>query len=386
MFLELLDRATSVRLEQRWIVWLLPAIGIIVGVTYHRLAGRAAGGTGFVIRESRSLHGGVPARMAPLILAGTLLGHLGGASVGREGTALQVSASLTDGLARRMGVGPADRRVLLPAAVAGGFAAVFGVPGAGVVFAVTVAAAWHPLTVVACLVASLVGDWVVGVLGHDHTSFPQVPAVDWSAGLIGRLILLGFVGGVLARLFVTMTAVVRRWMVACVERSWLRPAIGAGATLALMGLVGRDYLGLSLPLIGNAFDGSEHSWTVPVLKLIFTALALGSGFVGGEVTPLFIVGATAGASVASLTGAASLAGPLSTVVLFVACGFVVVFACAASATMAGVVMAVELFGWHVVVPALLVGTVARLVAGRPGLYVSRCDIASRPAVEPAPNR
>jgi H+/Cl- antiporter ClcA len=318
--------------------------------------------------------------MAPLILAGTLLGHLGGASVGREGTALQLSASLTDGLAQRVRIGAADRRVLLPAALAGGFGAVFGVPLAGVVFAVTVAAAWQPLTVIACLVASVVGDRMVGALGHDHASFPQVAAVDWSAGLVVRLMLLGVVSGLLARLFVTTTALVRRGMVARIERAWLRPAIGGGATLALMGLVGRDYLGLSLPLIGHAFDGSEHSWTVPMLKLAFTALALGSGFVGGEVTPLFIVGATAGASVGSLTGATSM------VVLFVACGFVVVFASAASATVAGVVMAVELFGWHVAVPALLVGMGARLVAGRPGLYVSRRDIASRPASAPAPSR
>jgi H+/Cl- antiporter ClcA len=382
-FLELLDRVTRTRLQHSWLLWMLPILGVVVGVVYHRFGGRAVGGTGLVVREARVLQQGVPARMAPLILGGTLLGHLGGASVGREGTALQLSASLTDGAAHRVGLDEGARRVLLPAAIAGGFGAVFGVPVAGVVFAVTVAAAFTPLVVVACVIAAVVGDAVVGWLGHDHVSWPQVAAVDWSAALGLRLALLGLVCGVCARLFVVATGLIRRHVSALTERSWLRPAIGGVATLGLVALVGRDHLGLSLPLIGDAFSGTASSWTTPLLKLLFTAVALGTGFVGGEVTPLFVVGATAGAAVAGVGAGA--AGP-EMVVLLVACGFVTVFASAASATVAGVVMAIELFGWNVAVPAVVVGVVARAIAGRPGLYVRRREIASRPAGGPSPSR
>jgi H+/Cl- antiporter ClcA len=381
VFLELLDRVTTARLDNGWLVWLLPALGVVVAAVYHRVGGRATGGTGLVIREARCVSEGVPLRMAPLVLGGTLLSHLGGASVGREGTALQLSASLTDGVAQRLRVDTAQRRALLPAAVAGGFAAVFAVPAAAVVFALTVARARRVMTVVACVIAAVIGNAVVGWLGHDHAALPQVPQVAWSPGLLARLALLGAVCGLLARLFVTGTQAIRRLVAATFDRAWVRPAIGGCATLLLMGLVGRDYLGLSLPLIGRAFDGSAHSWTVPLLKLLFTAVALGTGFVGGEVTPLFVVGATSGAAVASLTGDGQIV-----VVLFVACGFVTVFASAAGAWVAGVVMAIELFGWQVAVPALLVGAVARAVAGHPGLYVNRREIASRPAAAALPNR
>ncbi len=382
-FLELLDRVTRTRVQHPWLLWMLPLVGVVIGFVYHRFGGRAVGGTGLVVREARSLRLGVPARMAPLILGGTLLGHLAGASVGREGTALQLSASLTDGAAQRVGLDEGIRRVLLPAAIAGGFGAVFGVPVTGVVFAVTVAAAFTPLVMLACVIAAFVGDAVVGWLGHDHASWPQVAAVDWSAVLGLRLALLGVVCGACARLFVAATGLVRRHVSALTERSWLRPAIGGVATLGLVALVGRDHLGLSLPLIGGAFSGSASSWTTPLLKLLFTAVALGTGFVGGEVTPLFVVGATAGAAVAGVGAGA--AGP-EMVVLLVACGFVTVFASAASAPVAGVVMAIELFGWTVAVPALVVGLVARAIAGRPGLYVRRREIASRPADAPSPSR
>ena len=382
VFLESLDWVTRTRLQHPWLLWTLPGVGVVVGVMYHRLGGRAVGGTGLVVREARSLQHGVPARMAPLILVGTLLGHLGGASVGREGTALQLSASLTDGAATRLGLDQRTRRVLLPAAVAGGFGAVFGVPVAGVVFAATVAAAGTPLVVVACVIAAFVGDAVVGWLGHDHVSWPQVASVDWSAALGLRLALLGVVCGVCARVFVAATAMVRRRVTTLTDRSWLRPVIGGLATLALVALVGRDHLGLSLPLIGDAFAGTGSSWTTPLLKMVFTAVALGTGFVGGEVTPLFVVGATTGAALAGVgTGVDA-----ATVVLLVACGFVTVFAAAASATVAGIVMAVELFGWHGAVPAVIVGVVARIVAGRPGLYVRRGEIASRPVAAQSPNR
>ena len=381
-FLELLDRVTRTRLQHPWLLWTLPLVGAVIGLVSHRLGGRAVEGTGLVVREARLLRLGVPARMAPLILGGTLLGHLAGASIGREGTALQLSASLTDGASHRLGLDESTRRVLLPAAVAGGFGAVFGVPVAGAVFAVTVAAAFTPLVMVACMIAAFVGDAVVGWLGHDHAAWPQVAAVDWSAALCWRLALLSIVCGLCARLFVVATGLVRRCVSALTERSWLRPSIGGLATLGLVALVGRDYLGLSLPLIGHAFAGTDSSWETPVLKMVFTAVALGTGFVGGEVTPLFVVGATAGAAVAGV-GAGSDA---AMVALFVACGFVTVFASAASATVAGVAMAVELFGWNVAVPAVVVGVLSRVIAGRPGLYVRRREIASRPAAVPSPSR
>lgn len=138
VFLEGLDRVTSVRLHHSWLVYLLSAAGLVVGLAYHHLGGRSAGGNSLLIDQIHEPSGWVPRRMAPLVLAGTWVTHLFGGSAGREGTALQMSGSLNDALARMLRLGDEDRQVLLIAALSGGFGAVFGVPLAGAVFAVEV--------------------------------------------------------------------------------------------------------------------------------------------------------------------------------------------------------------------------------------------------------
>jgi H+/Cl- antiporter ClcA len=142
----------------------------------------------------------------------------------------------------------------------------------------------------------------------------------------------------------------------------LRAAIGGAATLGLMALVGRDYMGLSLPLLQKAFEGGHVSIWVPLLKLLFTAIALGTGFVGGEVAPLFVMGSTMGAAIAP--------GLHAPTPLLATTGSAAAFSSAASVMLTGVVLTIEQFGWHTLVPALIVGGVARVVAGRPGLYVA----------------
>ncbi|HUC33218.1 MAG TPA: chloride channel protein, partial [Ilumatobacteraceae bacterium] len=133
------------------------------------------------------------------------------------------------------------------------------------------------------------------------------------------------------------------------------------ATLALMALAGREYLGLSLPLLGEALAGEPIDWWVPFLKLLFTAIALGTGFVGGEVAPLFVIGGTLGASMGS---------PLHTDrAMLAAVGSTTTFAAAASVALTGIVLSVEQFGRHALVPALIVAVTARMAAGRPGLYL-----------------
>ncbi|MEI8241338.1 MAG: chloride channel protein [Actinomycetota bacterium] len=94
--------------------------------------------------------------------------------------------------------------------------------------------------------------------------------------------------------------------------------------------------------------------------MLFTVIALGTGFVGGEVLPLFIMGATFGA--AAFPGAQS--------PLMATTGSCAVFASAASVAVTGVVLTVEQFGWRALAPAIIVGLSARIVAGRPGLYIA----------------
>lgn len=368
VFLELLDRAIEFREHGRgWLVLLLPPAALAISAAYHHLGGRAGGGTALVMLETdRPSAPGVPARMAPMVLAATVLSHLFGASVGREGVALQMAGSLADGPTRRVlgvhtpgGIGEAGRIMLLHAALAGGFGSVFGVPWAGLVFSFEVRRRRpRPLLAVAAATSAFAGDLVVRLLGHGHRRYPQLP-LDIGPVVIAKAIAAGAVFGVVAVLFVLATSGVRRTL-ARIGYPPLRAAMAGLIVLAGSGALGKEYLSLSLPLAGGALNGAPTPSFAWLTKLGFTAVSIGGGIPGGEVTPLFVTGATLGAAVGHLLGA-----PLG---LFAGLGFVAVFAAGAKTPIACTVMFAELFGLPGTVAALLACLMARAVSGTRSIY------------------
>jgi H+/Cl- antiporter ClcA len=247
---------------------------------------------------------------------------------------------------------------MLIAALGGGFGAVFGVPLAGIVFGLEVQAplrsAWPErrarrlrrstvhrrpplIALVPSTVAAVVGDRVVRLLGVTHTATPRLGGLTVDAGLVARVAVTGMACGFTALAFVALTHWIRRAVTHLPGWPPLRLALGGAAVVALTLVVGTDdYLGLSLPLAGAALTGGTVVLGAFALKLLFTAVTVGSGFPGGEVTPLFVIGATLGATMATVLG---VPGPL-----LAAVGFVAVFAGAADAPLACAVMGYELFG------------------------------------------
>ncbi len=360
-FLRSLDWATSTRVANGWLVWLLPVVGLLVGATYYYLGGRAKGGTPAVIEQGHLFTHGVPARMAPMIFGGSVAGHLAGASVGREGAALQLAGSVTDTAARAARLGPDERRLLIAASLAGGWGAVYGVPLTGIAFTLQVTRRhrWHAL--LPAVISAFSGKLVVDSLGYRMADRPHIPSINWTLGLPVKLILAGIAFGIAGRMFVRLIQFIRSWMAHWFRWPPIRPVLGGLATLALMALFGRDYLGLSTPLLSDAFAGAHVDWWVPLLKLLFTAVALGTGFVGGEVTPLLVVGSTVGGAIAP---GLHMPSPL-----LATTGSAATFAAATTIALTGVVLTVEQFGWNTLIPALIICSAARLAAGRPGLYV-----------------
>ena len=377
-FLEALTWATRTRAEHGWLLWLLPLVGLVIGTLYTHLAGTAARGTRLAIREARALHRGVPARMTPLVFACAVAGHLCGASVGREGAAVQMSASITDTGARLLKLRHDERQVLLVASLAGGFSAIVGTPVAGILFAIQLTKQRGMRAMLACAMAAVIGDVSVNWLLDGRVEYPHASGPDWTLALPLKLFIAGVLIGLAGRVYMWTGDRLSHRVSTHVSWPPLRPVVGGLATVGLAALVGRDYLGLSLPLIGNAVGGVDVAWWVPLLKLAFTVLALGTGFVGGEVIPLFVIGATMGATLAS---------PLHmSPALLAACGLSTLFTTTAQVSMTGVVLATELLGWHATIPAAIVALAARVAVGQQGLYVNRHEIADRPGAAPVPNR
>ena len=365
---EALDQATELRLNHGWLVWLLPIAAFIVGAAYHYVGGPANRGTSLVVEQSLppidpsapEHTPKIPYRMAPMIFAATYIAQLTGASVGREGAALQISGSITSLLAKPFRLKPSDMRLMLIAAMAGAFGGAFGVPFAGAIFGLEVQQTGRLRYegLAPALAASITADFIVESLGR-HTPIIEIPVtIDWSIAL--RLVVVGIAAGLAARVFIGILHRVKKAMRDLVSWVPARPIIGAVATLALMLIFGRDYLGLSLPLVDQALEGIAASWWDPVLKILFTAIALGCAIPGGEVTPLFVVGATLGSA---------LSGPLhlSPTLAAAAC-LAAVFGAAANAPIACAVLAIELFGAGMAVPAGIVCIVAYAISPKHGIY------------------
>lgn len=373
LFLWSLDRVTALRWEYPALLFALPLFGLLVHALYARWGRAAEAGNDLLIENIHTPGGGVPRRMAPLILAGTLLTHLGGGSSGREGTALQMGGGISAFFARVFRLSTADARTLLMTGVAAGFGGVFGTPIAGAVFALEVAVLgrvdYEPL--VPCLWAAVVGHWACLAWGTHHTNYHQqiagVPPL--APGLAAKVLVAAAVFGLASAFFVVAVHRARDFFRRWIPRAGLRPVIGAGALILLTLALGtRDYLGLGVDAPGrvtllSAFqaDGATPwSW---LWKTIFTAITLGAGFKGGEVTPLFFIGATLGNAVATL-----LAAPVD---LFAGLGFVAVFAAAANTPLAGVVLGLELFGKENGVYFALAVFVAYAFSGHTGIYASQ---------------
>ena len=372
LFLVLLEEVTRLHQSHPNLLWGLPILGAVGAMAYRSWGGKAGQGMGLILEAHRNPEVLVPLRMAPLVLAGTLLTHLGGGSAGREGTAVQMAVGLLAGITRRLGWSGADSRFLVECAIAAGFGAVFGTPSAGAVFAIEVPrqglAAWRRLPWT--LASAGLAHGTCLLCGVQHSGYPAAAgAVSWEPIVWGQAVLVGIVSGLVARGFVRATrGVTGSWTRFGIGESW-RPVI-AGILLVLCGsLPGfSPYLGLGVespvpgPSILTAFhQGGATPWSW-LWKLLFTALTVASGFRGGEVTPLFFVGATLGNSVATCFG-----WPVG---FPAALGFVAVFAGASHAPLACMAMAAELFGIGFLPAAALACWIAHRMAGA-GIYPNR---------------
>ena len=365
IFLLSLDWVGQVRDAHLWLLALLPLAGFGIGYCYHRYGSGVERGNNLILEGIYTSQSALPLRMAPLVLLGTLITHLFGGSAGREGTAVQMGASLAAQLGKRWSLDANTGRTLLICGVAGGFASVFGTPLAGAVFSLEwvfrrkidpnsiFPAFWSAFT------AYWVCDWVWGI-GHTAYLIPEV--APFTLINLAWMIPAGIAFGLAARLFVEASHGVSR-LFSSISYPPLRPLIGGFLVAGIVYLSGAyTYIGLGIPRMLEAFE-TPLPWYDFLAKTGLTALTLGSGFKGGEVTPLFFTGATLGNALS-----AYIPLPLA---LLAGCGFVGVFAGATNTPLASTLMGMELFGLEA---GIYLGTaclVAFIFSGKASIYASQ---------------
>lgn len=377
LFLWALDQATLLRFHYPWLLFALPVGGFGIGWVYLKVGGAVEGGNNLLVDQIHTPGGGVPFRMAPLILVSTVLTHLFGGSAGREGTAVQMGGSLASAWGRLFKLDDDGMPVMLMAGIAAGFGAVFGTPIAGAIFAMEVLAVGRVQyrALVPCLGAALLADWTCQTIGIHHTAYaiavpPGVvhPLVD--PILLAKVCLAGVAFGLTSLVFAEANHRLGDWAKKIIPFAPLRPLVGGLAVIALVYLCGtRDYLGLGIlsehpgaVTIPGLFAMPIHDWSW-LLKLVFTVVTLSFGFKGGEVTPLFFIGAALGHALGPILGV-----PVD---FLAGLGFVAVFAGAANTPLACTLMGMELFGatWGIYIAAACF--IAYLCSGHSGIYLSQ---------------
>ncbi|MDF0491372.1 DUF190 domain-containing protein [Sphingomonas sp. H39-1-10] len=376
-FLWSLDVATRTRFAHPWLLFLLPVGGFAIGMLYHWMGKSVEGGNNLIVDQIHEPGGGVPLRMAPLIFVGTVATHLFGGSAGREGTAVQLGGSLASAAGRFFRLDESGVRIILMAGIAAGFGAVFGTPLAGAVFALEVLAVGrieYP-ALVPCLVAGIVGDWTCHQLGIHHGAY-HIDYVSGSGGslmteplLLAKAALAGIAFGLASLVFAEANHNLGAFFKRLFPFGPLRPFVGGLLIIGLVYALGtRDYLGLGVsappgvPTIAGFFSAPVDHWSW-LLKMVFTVVTLSAGFKGGEVTPLFFIGAALGNALGGLLGA-----PID---LFAGIGFVAVFAGATNTPLACTIMGIELFGATNAVPIAVACFVSYLCSGHSGIYLSQ---------------
>ncbi len=379
LFLWLLDWATEFRWEHEYLLYLLPLVGVLIVWAYRFKGKNSEAGNNLVLDEIHKPGGGIPARMAPFVLVGTVLTHMFGGSAGREGTAVQIGGSMASYIGKKLKLTADDMRIMLTAGVAAGFGAVFGTPLTGTIFALEVIAIGRIKydALLPSFMAAFLADIVCSAWGITHTHY-TVSANSGSGYsflhidpvLIMYAVVAAIAFGLTSFLFAESSHLIKKLSEKYIPQKYWIPFIGGLVVIGLSFIFGRDYLGIGVVTkdglgvsLVNAFKeggADPFSW---LWKLVFTVVTLSTGFKGGEVTPLFFIGASLGNSIAMLFGA-----PVD---LFAAMGFLAVFAGATNTPLACTMMGVELFGGEHVIYYALACFVAYFFSGHSGIYSSQ---------------
>ncbi len=338
-FLAALEWVTQYRTHHEWIIALLPIGGLAIGLLYYYYGKEVLKGNNQLLEEYYQPQQKIPFKMAPLVLIGTLLTHLFGGSAGREGTAVQMGGAIADQFTAPFKLNNTDRKIILVVGISAGFAAVFGTPITAAIFALEILLirkidykSIFPSFLVAYIAHYTVGFWQIH---HTHYSIPFIP--EFTLANLGWISIIGISSGLAALLFAKTT---HFWtqLFTKIKYAPLRPFIGGIViAIAVYALGTTQYIGLGIPEIQKAFVLQNQHQDF-LLKILFTSFTLGAGFKGGEVTPLFYIGATLGSALSFFI-------PLP-ITLLAGMGFVAVFSGATNTPLACTLMGMELFGYE----------------------------------------
>lgn len=363
--------ATNIWRENHWTLFLMPFSGLLIVWLYRVSREEKNRGTNMVIESIYSSEE-ISVRTGPLIFVTTILSHLVSASAGKEGAALQLGGSLGNLIGKMIRLDEKDKKIAVMCGMSACFAAVFGTPLAAGVFSMEVISIGviYYAALIPCLFASFIGAGISGRLGLMPEHYEIGEILPFGVQGAGVAVLLGVAcaaAGVLLCIALHRSDHLYRQFF---PNPFIRVVAGS-AIFILLTLIFQDrsYNGGGLHLIERCFDGEGVPYYAFLLKILFTAVALGSGFRGGEIVPTLCTGATLGYAIASFFGLpAGLCAAVCMVSLFVS-----VTNCPVST----ILMAFELFGFEAMPYFSIAIGVSFTLSGYYGLYSSQKFVYSK---------
>lgn len=366
VFGEVLIKITDIRSRHVMkLVPFLPVAGMLILLLYRYFSKESLKGMTLVFQTGHGDNSRIPKMLVPLIIVTTWITHLFGGSAGREGVAVQLGATVAHTIARNLKF-LNNSRILLVIGMAAGFAGLFQTPLAATFFAleVLVSGVFLYEALLPALVASFAASTTSHLLGLEKFSVNIQNAVSFSPENFFKLILVGVIFGIVGGIFAYFLSYSKNKLASFIVNPIKRIFItGCILTFLLLLLHTGRYCGLGTNLIHLSFtDGTifNYDW---LLKLFLTIITLAAGFQGGEVTPLFSIGASLGVVLGSLLG---LPTPL-----IAALGYAAVFGSATNTLLAPILIGAEVFGPENTIFFAIVCSFAFIFNGNKTIYTAQ---------------
>lgn len=356
--------ANELRGEHPWLIFLLPVGGLAIVALYKFSSMLESHGTDDIIDSVRGTRE-IPFRTAPLIFISTVITHLLGGSAGREGAALQLGGSIGYGVGRIFSLDFKDKHIVVMCGMSALFSALFGTPLTSTVFAIEVISVgvMYYSGLIPCMASALTAYGITRLLGIEPTHFAlaSVPALGLGP-LLKTLVIAAFCAG-LSVIFCIMLHGTDAGLKRLIKNPYIRIAAGGLAVISLTLLSGTtDYNGAGEQVILNAVGGTVKPEAF-LLKMVFTAITIGSGFKGGEIVPTFFVGAAFGCLAGELIGLDPGFGA--------AVGMVAMFCGMLNCPIASIILSIEMFGQQGLILFAAAAAVSYMLSGYYGLYHSQ---------------
>ncbi|MGT2934812.1 chloride channel protein [Streptococcus castoreus] len=360
--------------REQHLLYLLPflfLIGLVIVLLYETFSKEGYQGMGLIFEVGSGQKDRIPLVLIPLIMLSTWLTHLFGASAGREGVAVQIGATVSY-YCRHFGRFEKVSRQLVLMGMAAGFAGLFQTPVAAVAFSLEViflgTICYSAL--IPSLFAAYISSWTSQTLGLEKFTVLINESLVITPIHFAKLICLGILFGMVGNAFAYSLNRLKIAVSKGLSNPYYRIALSSfflSASL-LICYYGR-YSGLGTNLINAVFSNQPimcHDW---LLKWLFTIVTLSAGFQGGEVTPLFSIGACLGVVLAPYFGLP--------VLLVAALGYVAVFGSATNTFLAPIFIGIEVFGPENVLAYFIVSASAYTVSRNQSIYCHQKAISNK---------